>query len=121
MGNLDFQHPRMQQVPLEAACRAGAELLRGSAVKGVAPGNPAIVTISGKAGTRDVAGRIVVGADGRDSKVRNWADFEVLRDPTYLFAASALLRAPADPANSVHYLLDPVKPRSAFVVPVSEG
>jgi 2-polyprenyl-6-methoxyphenol hydroxylase-like FAD-dependent oxidoreductase len=121
MGNLNFKHPEMQQVLLEAASQAGAEVLRGSSVNGVAPGNPAIVSISDKAGTRDVAGRLIVGADGRDSKVRNWAGFEVLRDPTYLFAASALLRAPADLAGSVHYMLDPVTPRSAFIVPVAEG
>ena len=114
MGSLDFKHPEMQQVLLEAASRAGAEVLRDSVVKGVALGNPAIVSISAKAGMRDVTGRLVVGADGRDSKVRNWAGFEVSRDPSYLFAASALLRAPADLAGSVHYLLDPVTPRSAF-------
>ena len=121
LGNLNFKHPEMQQVLLEAASDAGAEVLRSDVVMGVAPGNSTVVGLSDKAGTREVTVRLVVGADGRNSKVRGWAGFEVLRDPTYLFAASALLQAPTDLAGSVHYLLDPVTPRSAFIVPVADG
>ncbi len=64
--------------------------------------------------------RLMVGADGRESKVRSWTGFDVQREPTYLFAASVLLQASTDLGNSVHYLADPTTPRSAFIVPVAK-
>jgi len=122
MGNLDFRHPEMQEVIIEAARNAGAHVLRGCAAKGVTPGAVPIVHINSDDGVRDVSARLVVGADGRDSKVRRWAGFEVLRETPYLFAASVLFESPStDLQGSVHYISDPATPRNAFIVPVANG
>jgi flavin-dependent dehydrogenase len=43
--SIAFYHPRMQQVMIEAAAKAGAEVRRGSSVVGVEPGKPPVVRI----------------------------------------------------------------------------
>jgi len=121
LGNLDFKHPEMQEALIDAARSAGASVLRGCAAKGLTSGTVPVVSISDSAGDQDVSARLIVGADGRDSKVRRWAGFDVLCGPPYLFAASVLFKSStADLRGSVHYISDPETPRNTFIVPVAK-
>src|SRR5262245_7859816 len=78
--SLGLYHPAMQEVLLQAAADAGAHLRRGAAVRSVTPGSPARVQVESGGQTAELRARLVVGADGRASVVRTWADFVVRRD-----------------------------------------
>ena len=68
-----FYHPRAQDMVLDAARNAGAEIRRGVTVKGVEPGKrPAVIVGDGER----IEARLVVGVDGRESAVRKWCGFE---------------------------------------------
>ena len=73
---LSFYHPEMQEVVLEAAENAGAEVCRGVTVLGVETGRPPHVTARAAGRESRFTARLVVGADGRRSRVRDWAGFE---------------------------------------------
>jgi 2-polyprenyl-6-methoxyphenol hydroxylase-like FAD-dependent oxidoreductase len=76
---LCFYHPRAQDLLLDAAERAGAEIRRGVTVKGVESGKRPAVTVEGGGRSERIEARLVVGVDGRDSAVRKWCGFEERR------------------------------------------
>ena len=84
---LDFHHPEMQEVMLDLARESGAEIRRGVAVTGVDPGQPPSVYLEDG---ELIAARLVVGADGRTSRVREWASLPARRDPECLVIAGIL-------------------------------
>jgi menaquinone-9 beta-reductase len=59
----------MQQQLLDLAVAASAELLRPAEVTGVVPGNPPTITVRANGAERRVTARLVVGADGGNSRV----------------------------------------------------
>ena len=75
LGCLNFYHPEMQQQLLGLAVAGGAELLRPAEVTGILPGDRPTVTLRADGRERQVTARLVVGADGRNSRVRRWAGF----------------------------------------------
>jgi menaquinone-9 beta-reductase len=92
-GELDFYHPEMLEVLLRAAAAAGAAIRRGVTVAGVtAGGSPEVAVTRDGAAVERLRARLVVGADGRTSRVRAWADFAVRRDSDCLMVGGVLLR-----------------------------
>jgi 2-polyprenyl-6-methoxyphenol hydroxylase-like FAD-dependent oxidoreductase len=71
-----FYHPRAQELVLDAARKAGAEIRRGVTVKGVESGPRPAVGVDGSGGAERIEARLVVGVDGRESAVRKWCGFE---------------------------------------------
>ena len=68
---LCLSHPAMQEAVLAAAEEAGAELLRPATVVRVTPGSrPSALMRREDGSTETYAARLVVGADGRESKAR---------------------------------------------------
>jgi 2-polyprenyl-6-methoxyphenol hydroxylase-like FAD-dependent oxidoreductase len=101
---LAFYHPTMQEVVLQAASDAGAQVRRGVTVRKVRPGRPARVTLEENGRVDEVTARLVVGADGRSSTVRSSAGFEMKRDADFNLLAGVLMddvRAPEDTAQLV--------------------
>src|SRR5262245_52636807 len=94
-GELAFYHPEMQEALIAEAAAAGAEIRRGETVVGIEPGRaPAVLLRNGRENAR-----LVVGADGRTSKARDWAGFETLRDVDRMMIAGVMLggvRVPFD-------------------------
>ena len=88
---LTYFHPEMQEVLNERAHAAGAELRRGAHVIGVSAGDPPSVVFTHDGGTHHLTARLVVGADGRRSKVRSLAGFKTRRDPDNLLMAGVLV------------------------------
>jgi len=88
---MTFFHPAMQEVLLEAAKEAGVEVWRGAVVSGVCPGDEPAVTVRHDGEVRRLTARLVVGADGRRSQVRNWAGFVTQRDPDNLLIAGVVV------------------------------
>ncbi|HZJ08233.1 MAG TPA: NAD(P)/FAD-dependent oxidoreductase [Trueperaceae bacterium] len=132
---LGFFHPELQEFLLDAAESAGAEVRRGARVVGVTPagdgdrggsrgpgGGRASVAVAGRAGgPAGVEARLVVGADGRGSRVRGWAGFTTQRDPGRLVLAGALCMGVSAPRNSVHVFITPTAGTVSIVIPMGAG
>ena len=90
-----YYHPRAQELVLDAARAAGAEIRRGVTVKGVEAGARPVVTVDGKR----IEAKLVVGVDGRESAVRKWCGFEEERAKPRRYFGGVLfddLPAPVD-------------------------
>ncbi len=67
---LAFYHPAMQEVLLQAAIDAGAQVVRGAVAREISNAAPPAVSFILDGDTKLVEARIVVGADGRLSSTR---------------------------------------------------
>ena len=99
---MTFYHPKMQTAVLQAAETAGAEVRRGVTVSSVTPGRPARVTYRHNGGAEELAARMVVIADGRNSQFRKCAGFSVQRETHTLCIAGVLMEGVRLPGDSLH-------------------
>ena len=124
---LNFYHPDMQEVMIAAAAEAGAEVRRGAKVVGVEPGAPPKVSVSNSNGsnrgngTETLEARLVVGADGRTSKVREWIGLEPKRDRARLMVAGMLLGNTKAPDDAIHILRKSDQGEGVLLFPLGEG
>jgi 2-polyprenyl-6-methoxyphenol hydroxylase-like FAD-dependent oxidoreductase len=115
-------HPALQDALLRGAAEAGADVRRGVAVRGVVPGTPARVQLEDGGRAREIHARLVVGADGRASMVRQWAGFAVRRDAQNLFISGVLFENMAAPAEDrSHVCFNPTIGRAAYLFPQGGG
>ena len=117
---LCFSHPEMQEVVLTAAERAGAEAWRGARVTEVVPGNPAAVQVERNGHEEVIRTRLVVGADGRNSRTRAWGGFKVDRDPLRVYISGLLLHGVQMPEDAVFSVNDPPAGEGAFMFPIGK-
>jgi 2-polyprenyl-6-methoxyphenol hydroxylase-like FAD-dependent oxidoreductase len=104
---ITFFHPDMQETLIRAASDAGAVVWRAATVTGVRPGDPPAVSVRHDGAVVELSARLVVGADGRRSKVRNWAGFQTQRDEDNLLITGAIVSGlPADD-QSLHVFSRP--------------
>jgi menaquinone-9 beta-reductase len=89
--SISYYHPEMQDVLISLAHDAGAEVWRGVRVTQVIPGDTPSIIIQHDEILYTLSARLLVGADGRNSKMRRWGDFEVNHEPEHLFIAGALM------------------------------
>jgi menaquinone-9 beta-reductase len=114
---LTFYHPEMQEVILEAATRAGAEIRRGSAVSSVVGGTPAEVWFESDSKTEHVQARLVVGADGRGSSIRKRGNFNVRQDAQRMLIAGVLLEdLQGLRAEACYFVINPEVGQISFLV-----
>ncbi|MFN8515400.1 MAG: FAD-dependent monooxygenase [Chloroflexia bacterium] len=119
VGFLNFEHTEMQETLIGAAAAAGAEVRRGVGVLQVIPGEPPTVVLAEPGGeTVELRARLVVGADGRTSRVRGWGGFRVEHDPEMLVAAGVLLRSVDLPEDQNRIVTNPAIGQAALVFPV---
>jgi 2-polyprenyl-6-methoxyphenol hydroxylase-like FAD-dependent oxidoreductase len=119
---VSFYHPAMQQTVLDLAAAAGAEIRRGVRVTRVDPGAPARVTIENEDGAEEtLEARLVVGADGRRSLVRQWAGFETKSDPPGRFIAGVLFEGSQAPADTSHVVFNSQLGRVSALFPQKDG
>lgn len=103
-----FHHPEMQEVVLQAALDAGAEVRRGASVRDVKLGGVPTVTVEQDGRVEEIRARLVVGADGRGSVVRKWAGFPLHRDPERLIISGVLFEEmPTPQEGTVYYTINP--------------
>lgn len=100
-GTLTYYHPAMQELVWGAARDAGAELLRGAIVTGLAPGSAPRVRYSAGGVSHEVEARVVVAADGRSSAARRWGGFVEQRDAQRRYFAGVLLDDVPAPEDSM--------------------
>ncbi len=118
LGMLNFHHEAMQEALIALAAEAGAEVRRGVEVTGVTVGACPSVTYRTTQGDETSAARLVVGADGRASRVRGWGGFEELRAPDFLVVASTLHEGVACDPDSIHVVPNVVQGRAMLVYPL---
>jgi 2-polyprenyl-6-methoxyphenol hydroxylase-like FAD-dependent oxidoreductase len=106
--SLNIYHPDMQEALLASAARQGAEVKRGANVRDVSERDGRwTVTFVEDGETRSVTPRVVVGADGRSSKMREWGGFTVERDRDNLRIAGALVTGMKAPEDGIYLCLGP--------------
>jgi 2-polyprenyl-6-methoxyphenol hydroxylase-like FAD-dependent oxidoreductase len=91
---LTFPHPDMQTILLKHAQSLGVEVRRGTTVADARPGRPPVVMLDGE--PNGISARLVVLADGRESRLRSRLGFQVQRDPEQLITAGMILEGPVD-------------------------
>ena len=116
-----FYHPTMQEVLLQAAETAGAEVRRGVRVRGVDPGREPHVTVESNGGSETVSARLVVGADGRGSMVRKWGGFEVSTEARGMQLAGLLLDGVSGYDDQSVVVINPFVQRMALLFPQGDG
>jgi 2-polyprenyl-6-methoxyphenol hydroxylase-like FAD-dependent oxidoreductase len=99
-GPLCLGHPKHCQTLFDAACAAGAEGLRGVQVLEAAGGAAPKVRFEHAGEVREAHGRLLVGADGRTSQVRQDAGIVLHQDtPHHWFAGLLIEDAPDWPED----------------------
>jgi len=94
-GPLCLGHPKHCQTLFDAAAAAGAEALRGVQVMSVEAGARPKVTFEVGGEVREASARLLVGADGRTSQVRDAAGIPLHQDtPHHWFAGLLIEGAP---------------------------
>src|SRR6266542_5960869 len=103
----------MQSLLIGLAADAGADVARGKAVRALD-----CKSVSMTVDDTVVRARLIVGADGRQSRMRRWAGFTVSRDPPRLLITGALLaRMPVD-EDTVHTFSPPTFGQLALFFPL---
>lgn len=118
---MSFYHPEMQEILLQGARDAGAEVRRGAQVRDVTPGDLPELVVESDAGGETIRARLVVGADGRNSTTRKSAGFEVRKDPPNRLVAGLLLDQCPAKEDTSHAVINPVLGRLAVVFPQGDG
>ncbi len=127
---MTFPHPAMQETLLTKAAALGAEIRRGQAVAAVTSGSPARVHIGNDA--VGLSARLVVLADGRDSRLRSLLGLEVKRDLEQLIIAGMILEGEADCSeflngngqrhkSTVNLFYDPTGGRMVIAMRIAPG
>lgn len=120
--HLNFYHPAMQEVLLQAAAEAGAEVRRGARVSAIKPGAIPTVTVEQEGRVEELSARLVVCADGKGSMVRTWAGFAVRQNPQGMLIASVLLNHMQAPGEETSYwFLNPSLGQAVFLCPMGQG
>lgn len=119
---LNFYHPEMQEVLLQAASDAGAEIRRGAWVCDVKPGVTPMVTVEQDGHVEELHARLIVCADGKASMARKWAGFEPQRDTIGLMVAGVLLEGLQGSQTDTNYwIINPQLGQAAFLAPQRDG
>jgi 2-polyprenyl-6-methoxyphenol hydroxylase-like FAD-dependent oxidoreductase len=92
-GPLCLGHPRHCQTLIEAAAEAGADVRRGVDVTRIEAGPAPVVAFEHAGKAYEAHGRLVVGADGRASQVREAAGIALHQDPPHHWFAGLLVEA----------------------------
>ena len=103
-----FYHPTMQEVLLQAARDAGAEVRRGASVRNVKPGTVPSIVVEQNGHVEELQARLIVGADGRGSMVRKWGGFTAHQDPERLIISGVLFEdMPTPREDTSYYIISP--------------
>jgi 2-polyprenyl-6-methoxyphenol hydroxylase-like FAD-dependent oxidoreductase len=115
-------HPAMQEVLLQAASEAGAEVRRGATVRDVKSGPSPSVVVEQDGHIEELHARLIVGADGRNSLVRQRTGFTIQQDPERLLVTGVLLEGlHAAPQDVNHFIVNPKIGQSVPWVPQGNG
>jgi len=117
---INIRHPDLQELLLADAVKSGAEVERGASVRSISERDGEWTVSMEHSGKREsITARLVVGADGRFSKMREWGGFSVKRDPDHLRVAGALVERTGVPDDASHLCVGPDV--ATFIAPHGNG
>ena len=117
-------HPLLQAVLLDHAEECGAEVRRGARATGLATrSGPDMATVNAELNGRatQLIARMIVGADGRGSPTRGWANFEIHRDPERNLVSGVLMEGVDLSDDATHAWLDTEKGHFILNFPQGQG
>ena len=125
---LTLPHPTMQETLISLAEAAGAQILRGAALGHILVGAPPSASVVIDGARRSVSSRIVVLAEGRESRLRRDLGFEVKGHPEFILTGGMLVRGTnelgrrIDDGNTraVHSFYDPAGLRYVIALTVAQ-
>src|SRR5215469_15349124 len=119
---LAFYNPRLQDIVLNAAQAAGAEVRRGIIANSVLPGrHPRVEFFLPGGQEEEVDTRMVVVADGRNSRFRRLPGSKVQKETHTLCVAGALLASVPLPQDTYHVFMNPQLGELVIWVPQGEN
>ena len=115
---LTFSHPAMQETLLEWAIGKGAEVRRGVTVT-VAKGgaDPTVTMVAHDGAPENLHARLIVGADGRRSMVRDWGGFTVNHDPEMNIVSGVMMENMQVPAETFYIRIRPETGTEVIIFP----
>jgi menaquinone-9 beta-reductase len=119
---LNIYHPDLQEALLAGAVKAGVETKRGANVTAISERNAnglRTVTFTAGGTSHSVDARVVVGADGRSSRVREWGAFTVQKDPDFLRIAGTIMEGVSVPDDGMHFSFGPGF--ASFIAPLGNN
>jgi 2-polyprenyl-6-methoxyphenol hydroxylase-like FAD-dependent oxidoreductase len=128
--SLSFYHPEMQEHLLAHAAATGAVVRRGATIRALRSAAPRDAGMEADLDTADgpvtLTARLVVGADGRESRVASLLGFERQRDPTELIIAGLQFASPdaaggSEVPNALHLALAEAPGLGAILLPNKPG
>jgi menaquinone-9 beta-reductase len=119
--SISFYHPAMQEALTQAAADSGAEVQREARVRGLTTNGMPTVIAEVNRRQMEIPARLVVGADGRGSRVRAWAGINTHRDPDRNFIAGVLLDDVPAPEDACHLWPNPNLGMASVVFPQGNG
>jgi menaquinone-9 beta-reductase len=118
---LTFLHAAMQEVVLDSATTAGAEVWRGTTVRDVRAGLKPVASVEKDGVVHELTTRLVVCADGRTSMGRTWGGFAQHRAPQRLLGAGVLFGDMALAQDTGVVLMLPGAQRACALFPLGGG
>lgn len=119
---LGVNHPAMQEVVLQAAADAGAEVRRGAVVRNVRREGAPTVVVAQDERAEEIPARLVIGVDGRGSMVRRWTGFPVLHDPEHLLISGVMFEnMPLPPEDTNYIVFNCTLGQEALLFPQGQG
>ena len=119
--HFNFHHPRMQEVLLDAAAEAGADVRRGATVMDVRAGTPPTAIVGQDGAAEEITARLVVAADGRTSGARRWRPFTTNRDQPFLMIAGLLVDGLSIRDDTGLIFMNPQISQGAYLFPQGGG
>ena len=106
---LGVYHPSAQEVLIEAAAAAGAEVRRGATAQRIAPGRQPKVTIASGGANEEVTARLVAVCAGRHPALRSELGFQTRRASNELLLSGVRITdLPAEIDQSIAYVVNDV-------------
>ena len=118
---LSFHHPEMQEVLLNHAAQAGAEVWRGAILAELRIGLMPEAEIIYDGQTTTVSARLVVGADGRESQIATLLGLARTVDPTELFTGGLQLTGDIEIEHALYFFLDAITGRGSILIQNKPG
>ncbi len=118
---ITFYHPVMQEVLMDRAKRAGADVQRGATVRRLTPGKHPVITVEDGTQLCEFGARLVVCADGRSSEGRVWGGFASSRGEQRLMIAGALFEGISSPPDTTVVAYSTVRRQVALLTPQGSG
>lgn len=118
---LSFNHATVQERLVDTARNSGARVIRGAEVEVLQSGRHPEVSYRVDGQLRHESARLVVGADGRTSRVRRLGGFEVKRGTPGLMTSGVALTGVSMPADGLAAAFNARERESAALLPQHGG